>query len=110
MWSCLSDSLRVFVILQSHGKVSNNDSNTESAKCLPCEEGPETKEYFTLKCKILTSIRESILNEIDSLCLVHYRKSFYELEVYVQSQLVLDSSKAHKLISNDENTDFFVAN
>ena len=85
-------------VLQSKRSLFNG-SNNESTKCLLCEEEPETKKHFILKCRILTSIRKSILNEIDSLCLVHYRKSFYDLEVYVQTQLVLDSSKAHKLIS-----------
>ena len=49
-------------VLQSKRSLFNG-SNNESAKRLLCEEEPETTEHFILKCRILTSIRESILNE-----------------------------------------------
>ena len=61
--------------------------------CYLCSETNETVEHFILRCKVLEPIRQSVISEIDSLCIEPYNRSFYDHPVTLQLQFILDAIK-----------------
>ena len=72
-------------------KRSRLQGQNQNALCYLCSEA-----HFILQCKVLESIRQSVISEIDSVCLAQYNRSFYAHPVPLQLQFILDVSKVHE--------------
>ena len=66
-------------ILQSKRAAFKNSATTY-VTCWLCGQESEIKEHFILEFKILSSIREPLLNDIDNLCITFYGKLFFQIE------------------------------
>ena len=77
-------------------KRSRFHGQNQNVLCYVCSEANETVEHFILQCKVLESIRQSVISEIDSVCLERYNRSFYDHPVTLQLQFILEASKVHE--------------